>query len=534
YGWGGMTTTAQAAEIVPDFVQQNYFEVSGQWVYTLVHKVVVANHNDVAAREIDIRVPLMDQHTPIYLEQMAEQLDPYPQRFDFDESGRRYGIYHIGSLAPGESRVFYQKYGVKISSIRYDVNSSGGAYAYDQVSPLSLYLLPEQDIQSDDAAISAYVKTVIGTETNPYTVARLLFAAVNLRLSYSEQQQAQDGISVLNRGIANCEGYTNLLVALLRAAGIPARCQSGYLFQPDSQVASLPVDPRNGWLQIDKLRHTWLEFYLPNTGWMICDPTFTYVFTIDGVANKFVDWSYFAHIPDSRRYIYFREGSGSEDKIDYSAIGSEINIDFTAHLLFGKQTLPFNDIEHHWAKDAVVYGVEKGYFSGVSVAAFAPDRAMTRGMFVTALGRMYEAAGGAIASVSRNNSFTDVQADDYFAKYVSWAVQNGVAQGYRDNYFGANDAVNREQMAKIITDYLHFYGRQQGIAPSIPGEIDKILAVYTDRQQIQNWAAPGIAFCTQSALLTGMPGGKFAPDANATRGQVAAILQRVDAYVQNQ
>ncbi len=509
-------------------MEESYFSVNGQWSYTIIHKVVVKNEQSTVARDIRLRVPLMDEEIPVYMIKNQEQLEPYPDAFEQDDKGLRYAVYLIDRLAAGESKILYQKYAVTTTSLSYDIDFEATEYNYDQISSFANYLLPDQDIQSDDPDLTQYLHNVIGGETNPYKIAKLLFAAVNLQVSYLENTDAQDAKSVLNRRTAYCEGYVNLLTALLRGAGIPARRQSGYLFQPDAQLNTLPVDKSNGWLQIDKLRHTWLEFYLPQTGWLICDPTFTYAYTINGAVNKFVDWSYFAHIPDSRRYLYFREGSGSEDKITYTSTGSDVKSSFTSYLLFGKQTQAFNDIKGHWAQGAIEAVAEKGYFSGVAQAVFAPEQTMTRAMFVTVLGRMYEASGGEIDETGKSGVFADVQERDYFAKYVSWAVLSGVAQGYDNGNFGANDPVDRQQMAKMITDYLRFYCKERNI--SLPAQSGA--SNYTDQLSISSWAAEGVSFCTQAGLLSGMPGGAFAPLGKATRAQVATILWRMDSYLQ--
>ena len=52
---------------------------------------------------------------------------------------------------------------------------------------------------------------------------------------------------------------------------------------------------------------------------------------------------------------------------------------------------------------------------------------MTRGMFVTALGRL----AGVNPDSYKTRSFTDVKADAYYAAYVEWAAQKKHRQGNR-------------------------------------------------------------------------------------------------------
>lgn len=87
----------------------------------------------------------------------------------------------------------------------------------------------------------------------------------------------------------------------------------------------------------------------------------------------------------------------------------------------------FKDVtQNDWFFKAVMFMQEKGLISGVGDGAFAPNMNMTRGMFVTVVGRICEAEGETIA----NNSceFSDVAQDMYYAKYVQWAQPTGLTK----------------------------------------------------------------------------------------------------------
>lgn len=88
-----------------------------------------------------------------------------------------------------------------------------------------------------------------------------------------------------------------------------------------------------------------------------------------------------------------------------------------------EQANPFADVkETDWFYDAVQYARVNGFFSGTSKTTFEPNGTMTRGMFVTVLGRMAGVDADRYQSVS---SFSDVPADAYYAPYVAWAVKHG-------------------------------------------------------------------------------------------------------------
>ncbi len=58
-----------------------------------------------------------------------------------------------------------------------------------------------------------------------------------------------------------CQDYAHIMIALLRAQGIPARYVSGYIFRGESQVLGAEAS------------HAWCEAYLPPYGWVGFDPT---------------------------------------------------------------------------------------------------------------------------------------------------------------------------------------------------------------------------------------------------------------------
>ena len=61
---------------------------------------------------------------------------------------------------------------------------------------------------------------------------------------------------------------------------------------------------------------------------------------------------------------------------------------------YKEEALVFTDIANHWAKEDIEFVVSRGLFRGTSETTFSPNTVMTRGMFVTVLGRLAKADGG--------------------------------------------------------------------------------------------------------------------------------------------
>ena len=174
----------------------------------------------------------------------------------------------------------------------------------------------------------------------------------------------------------------------------------------------------------------------------------------------------------------------------------------------------FTDIHNHWAADNILFAASRGLLSGTSDTTFSPGTGMTRGMFVTALGRL----AGINPDSYQTGKFTDVKADAYYAPYVNWAAQNGIMEGVTATTFAPDTNINREQMAVIMANY----------AKKLGYDLPKTLRAVTfaDNAQISSWAKDAVKAMQQAGILAGKANNCFDPKGTATRAEVATVLRR--------
>ena len=174
----------------------------------------------------------------------------------------------------------------------------------------------------------------------------------------------------------------------------------------------------------------------------------------------------------------------------------------------------FTDIHNHWAADNILFAASRGLLSGTSDTTFSPGTGMTRGMFVTALGRL----AGINPDSYQTGKFTDVKADAYYAPYVNWAAQNGIMDGVTATTFAPDTNINREQMAVIMANY----------AKKLGYDLPKTLRAVTfaDNAQISSWAKNAVKAMQQAGVLAGKANNRFDPKGTATRAEVATVLRR--------
>ena len=174
----------------------------------------------------------------------------------------------------------------------------------------------------------------------------------------------------------------------------------------------------------------------------------------------------------------------------------------------------FTDITGHWAADNILFAASRGLLSGTSDTTFSPDTGMTRGMFVTALGRL----AGINPDSYQTGKFTDVKADAYYAPYVNWAAQIGIVEGVTATTFAPDTNINREQMAVIMKNYAAKLGYD------LPQTLKAV--TFADNTQISSWAKDAVKSMQQAGILAGKNENKFDPKGTATRAEVATVLRR--------
>ncbi len=236
--------------------------------------------------------------------------------------------------------------------------------------------------------------------------------------------------------------------------------------------------------------------------------------------------------------------------------------------------LPFTDVNSsQWFYNAVSFTYAQRLFEGTSDTSFSPDVNMTRGMFVTVLGRyakVREDLGSPVGIVSGtgvnirkgpstdtevagfvsnkntavkvlgsengwqkisyglvegyirndlikvyNGNYSDLPADRYYTGYAQWACLTGIADGVAAGSFAPETSISREHMCMLLYNYAQAYGKT--LAPI------KDKTLFTDDAAISAGAKTAVYALAQAGIIEGMGDGSFAPQATATRGQVAQI-----------
>ena len=171
----------------------------------------------------------------------------------------------------------------------------------------------------------------------------------------------------------------------------------------------------------------------------------------------------------------------------------------------------FRDVsQNQWFYESVDYAYNHGLFFGTSETTFEPETKMTRGMFVTVLGRMH-----GVDPEQSTTIFKDVPETQYYSGYVNWANENGIVNGTSANTFNPEEPVTREQICKMMVEYC----RVSNIALQPVNQA----AAFKDFSAISAWAKAYVTTCQKASVINGW-NGYFYPQDHATRAEVATIL----------
>jgi hypothetical protein len=114
-------------------------------------------------------------------------------------------------------------------------------------------------VESDNPEIISKSQSLTQDASNIHDKVARIYDFVVSYLHYEPQEDERGALWALINKTGDCSEYSYLFVALCRAAGIPARVETGFSFHNLNEKTS------DG--------HMWAEYYLEGYGWIPADPT---------------------------------------------------------------------------------------------------------------------------------------------------------------------------------------------------------------------------------------------------------------------
>ncbi|MEO1692045.1 MAG: transglutaminase family protein [Cyanobacteria bacterium J06631_6] len=177
------------------------------------------------------------------------------------KDGQRIAVFKLDSFNAEQRYVFGWKATLEVWSIKYQLKPQD-CEEMPQLEPeyQQKYLLDNDNLAMDSEIIIQAAKTAVGSETNLLRQVYSIRNYVYDKLAYGIKPHIDTPDIVLKRGVGSCGEYLGLLLALCRLNGIACRTVGRYKCPGDPLKRGIPLQP--------DYNHVWMEFYLPDYGWL--------------------------------------------------------------------------------------------------------------------------------------------------------------------------------------------------------------------------------------------------------------------------
>lgn len=171
----------------------------------------------------------------------------------------------------------------------------------------------------------------------------------------------------------------------------------------------------------------------------------------------------------------------------------------------------FDDVDGHWAYNALEWAVDNDVMVGVDGDSMNPDGLLTRAQMAAMMDRLYGTYKNADIS-----KYTDVVVNSWYYNFIAQAVNMGTLVGYDHNTMGPNDFITREQAIVVIARTI-----------CLMTAASEDLSRFPDVNEVGAWSYDHICSMVEKEFVSGYGNGYLGPKDNITRAQMAQILSRI-------
>ncbi|NJM70595.1 MAG: transglutaminase [Scytonema sp. RU_4_4] len=238
--------------------QDKRYALSNGYLIEMSYMEEIAPLEEVYLPEVEWRIALPSETA----RQKIKHIEPIGLPFTEEVvEGQRVAVFKFDALTPGERHIFGWKAVLEVRGMKYRITPSDVEDIPELSSEFqSRYLVDDDDLAMDTSVVRRAAREAIGTETN---LLRKMYSIRNYvydELSYGIKPHIDTPDIVLERGVGSCGEYVGVLLALCRLNGIPCRTVGRYKCPPYAEYQQVPLQPQ--------YNHVWLEFYIPDFGWL--------------------------------------------------------------------------------------------------------------------------------------------------------------------------------------------------------------------------------------------------------------------------
>ena len=178
---------------------------------------------------------------------------PKPNRI-YDADGNTIAEYKFNNLKTGNNIITIEGCA---NLNRYDIEYAKRTNKnFEKEDDIKRYLLPEKGIEINNPYIKNIANKITGNSKEE--IVNNIFEYVRKNVHYNHGASTPSAVLALKAGRGKCGEFAAAMVALCRTKQIPARIVSGNIARKSDT------------------KHTWVEVYFDEYGWVTYDPTVMY------------------------------------------------------------------------------------------------------------------------------------------------------------------------------------------------------------------------------------------------------------------
>jgi transglutaminase-like putative cysteine protease len=227
--------------------------VLSQREYAVHQQLTLVNKGPGQPEKQNIWVALIRDFSP-YQKVQSMHVSPAAYTTVVDEYGNHYAEFDFSGQPAGTTQTVQIDYRVTVNELAYNLSICQGQLPTN-------FIQPELHIESANPQIVALAGELSHGKRTVCQQVRAFYDYIGNTLVYTYNGANWGAQAALGPMGADCTEYSDLLVALSRARGIPARYFEGLLYLDKSTAA------------LAQINHAWPDVYLPTAGWVALDPT---------------------------------------------------------------------------------------------------------------------------------------------------------------------------------------------------------------------------------------------------------------------
>jgi transglutaminase-like putative cysteine protease len=248
----GLTPTPEASHVVPTSTATPYTTTTAK--YDVEQNTTLVNDGPGTATRLLLWVALIADVAP-YQRALSMEITPQDYEPVTDEYGNSYARFEFHNLGPEEEIAVRIRYQVEVNRLDFDLGDCQGPLPAESTQP-------ERYLESDAEPIVTLAKELEQGKATACEEVEAYYDYVADNVYYSGYDPGDNGaLYTLEELEGDCTDFADLLIALSRAGGIPARFLEGVTCCTDGDQSP------------DDIKHDRLEVYLPESGWVPMDPT---------------------------------------------------------------------------------------------------------------------------------------------------------------------------------------------------------------------------------------------------------------------